>query len=100
MDAAAFAGRLLVGTRTEGSGMRTVTVFVVGMGLGALLCASAQARPTPHRGKSAANLSNRSFDVARKGAAPNFTVDLRAANAVDLSVRDCLLYTSPSPRDS
>ena len=77
--------------------MRTATVLIVGMGLGALICASAQARPnpspnsgpTPSKGaKAASNASDRSIGGARKGQAPNFTVDMRAANAVDLNVRD------------
>ena len=69
--------------------MRAATVLIVGMGLGALICASAQARPNPGRAaKAAANTSDRSIGDVRKGRATSFTVDLRAAEAAGLSVRD------------
>ena len=68
--------------------MRTVMVLIAGMGLSAMLCASAQARPlSPKGAKASSSPSDRAIGASRK-AAPNFTVDMRAAQAVDLNVRD------------
>ena len=69
--------------------MRSLAIIAAGLSLGAMICAPAYARPTSQKAAKAAESSNRSSEARRKaGAAPNFTVDMRAANTVDLGVRD------------
>jgi len=67
--------------------MRALTIFVASLGLGALICAPAQARPASKAAR--AETSDRTSDARRKAeASPNFTVNTRAAGALDLGVRD------------
>jgi hypothetical protein len=69
--------------------MRILTMLVAGLGLGALLCAPAYARPTSQKATKAAESSNRIAEARRKAVpGQNFTVDLGATRALDLSLRD------------
>jgi hypothetical protein len=68
--------------------MRVLTMFVTGLSLGALICTPAYARPMSHKAAKA-ETSDRTSEARRKAvAASNFTVDMGAARAIDLSVRD------------
>jgi hypothetical protein len=65
--------------------MRARTAFVAAVCLSVMACAAAQAASPRKPAKSPD--SDRTQAVGRKAAAPNFTVDLRAGQPVDLSAR-------------